>query len=166
MKTFFIIYSRICIITALLFIAFNIYLGAFVFSQAETIKVSNLSEEWQSLYNEKEVLVEYRYANCDMVQDGIAFDAVYLRIKNFSASPFIVSWELELKYGEKCYNCDNESEELKYKLELQPYEIMEGQCGDENKYHLRIFSKYLKEESETELSEFRIKNVKLISNQD
>lgn len=119
------------------------------------------SREWQDLVNQNDYKIQYRYNICDMKEDGIVKEEVYLQVSNLTDDTLRVSWDLELFYGERCYNCQGENDELKISFTLQPNEIIEGFCGDDNKYYLRLFSKFINGEAESKLSDFNLRNLKI-----
>ncbi|MES2588990.1 MAG: hypothetical protein V4622_08420 [Bacteroidota bacterium] len=117
------------------------------------------SKEWQSLFNNDLVNINYRYSECNLIQDAINKEEYYLQIQNLSNETLTLSWDLELIYGDKCFNCYGENDELKFELTLNPNESIEGSCGERNQYKLNIFSKFLDGKSQAKLSDFNIKNL-------
>lgn len=132
------------------------------FSQQKTDNSNGT--DWKIYYKDSCIQINYRYENCNMIKDGINKEEVYLQIKNLSKNQIDLAWELELKYGDRCFNCYGENEELKFATVLEPDGLIEGACGERNELHLKIFSKFLNSESESKLSDFKIKNLKAKTN--
>ena len=142
-------------------LAFSL-LGFSLFSQENESSAKVKSSEWQKLKKEGDVLFSYRYDECLLKQDGMHKEEAYIQIKNLSSKTIALSWELELDYGYKCFNCSgDENDELKFAITLQPNESIEGFCGDSNQYKLKILSKFLGGESDSKLSDFNVKNIKV-----
>lgn len=126
-----------------------------LFSQVE-VNTSN-GTDWKIYYKDSTVQIEYRFDNCNLKYDGINKDEAYLKIQNLKNEKVEISWELVLNYGNKCYNCNRENDELKFNTVLLPNQILEGKCEETNPFQLKIFSKFLNGESETKLKKFEIK---------
>lgn len=142
------------------FIFLLVALPSFMFAQGGSDQKVK-SREWQGLVDQSDYKIQYRYNICDLKEDGIVKEEVYLQVSNLTNDTLRVSWDLELFYGERCYNCQGENDELKISFVLQPNEIIEGSCGDENRYHLRLFSKFMNGEAESKLSDFNLRNLKI-----
>ncbi|MGV3631393.1 MAG: hypothetical protein ACO1O6_09305 [Bacteroidota bacterium] len=143
-----------------LFILLCAMLPSLFFAQGGSgIKVK--SQDWQELTIQNDYKVLYRYNICDLKEEGIVKEEVYLQVMNLTNDTIRVSWDLELLYGDRCYNCLGENDELKISFVLNPNETIEGLCGDENKYHLRLFSKFMNGEADSKLSDFNLRNLKI-----
>ena len=128
-----------------------------MFSQ---IEIGALSvTDWKTYYKDSLVQVEYRFDNCNLQYDGINKDEVYLKIQNLKNEKIEISWELVLNYGNRCYNCDRENDELKFNTILEPNQVIEGKCEEGNSFQLKIFSRFLNNESETKLKSFAVKYI-------
>ncbi|MCE3295267.1 MAG: hypothetical protein K0R65_981 [Crocinitomicaceae bacterium] len=137
-----------------------VFLPFFIFSQGGSASKVK-SNDWNELYEQANYTIEYRYNICDLKEDGIVKEEVYLRVNNLTGDTLHVSWDLELVYGERCYNCSGENDELKINLVLPPNESISGSCGDDNKYHLRLFSRFLHGEADSKLSDFNLRNLRI-----
>lgn len=138
---------------AMLFFAYSV-----TYSQSKGVEFSK-SDNWQSYKRADNYEISYKTSSCDLKNDGISKEEVYLKIENFSSDTIVLDYKLELVYGERCFNCDGLNDELNIHLILLPNQIIEGACGDENKYRLRVFSKFHTRESNTTLTNFALKNI-------
>ncbi len=136
-----------------------VFLPLFAFSQGGASKVR--SNDWQDLYEQNGYKIEYCYQVCDLKEDGIVKEEVYLRVSNLTNETLNISWDLELLYGDRCYNCQGENEELKIAFVLAPNESITGSCGDDNEHHLRLFSRFINGEADSKLSDFNLRNLKI-----
>lgn len=119
----------------------------------------SLGADWKVFYKDSSVQIDYRFDNCNLRYDGINKDEVYLKIQNLKNEKVEISWELVLNYNNRCYNCNRENDELKFNTILEPNQVLEGKCEEYNSFQLKIFSKFLNNETDTELKDFDIKYI-------
>lgn len=141
----------------LLLFCLTLTFGSNIVAQVK-VGASN-SAEWKIFHKDSSVQIDYRFDNCNLKYDGINKDEVYLKIQNLTDEKLEINWELVLNYSNKCYNCNRENDELKFTTILEPYQILEGKCEEYNVFQLKIFSKFLNNESETKLKDFNIKYI-------
>jgi hypothetical protein len=54
-----------------------------------------------------------------------------------------VDWQYDVTYGDHCYNCEGDLPEMSQTLKLENLSSQTAECGDENYFRLRIFSRFL-----------------------
>lgn len=119
--------------------------------------------EWATFFENEFVRIDYKYANCDQVSEGIHKEEVYLQFTNKTDQVLSLKWALELHYGKKCFNCDGTNDEMKFAIDLSPNETIAGACSGKSIPQLTIFSKHLDFESSMILSDFKIKDLQRTS---
>jgi len=95
-----------------------------------------------SLFENEKVKVEYHFETCEKPWDGTKNEMAYLTITNKTSTPVNLTFINEKYYGTQCFGCDGE-EEYKHSLQLQPKEVLKGQCAREVNRALEIFSQKL-----------------------
>jgi hypothetical protein len=137
------------------FIALSfLFICAFSFGQKNAD-----SKEWTLLQTVDGVKVEFRKGDCNIPSLASYTEQVYIRFTNTSDKLVTVVWTNDMTYGNRCYNCDGNNEEMNQSLKLSPNSSVEGKCEDDNDLRLRIFSKFLNMENPEPLNDFHIKIV-------
>lgn len=135
-----------------LFFVSSLFLTSFSFGQ---------ENNWKQLYSKDGILIESRTMACEQPKQGINMEEVYLKFTNTTEKEILVDWQYDVTYGEKCYNCEGGMPEFSQRLKLAPNSSIVGECGDDNYYRLRIFSKFLNMENPSVLTDFHVKNIVL-----
>lgn len=143
-------------------------LGA-TFMGLSQVSFSQTATEWKSLTELPEIKVQFKYQNCNNPKKGMEEELVFLQMQNTLNVPIKVSWEEELKYNGKCFNCAGGNPEFKREITLKAGETITAQCaGTETisqafeKSPLRIFSKFVNVPgAESKLTDFKLKNFKI-----
>lgn len=116
--------------------------------------------EWTTFFENEFVRIDYKYGDCHIPEQGLHQERVYLQFTNKTSGALALSWQLQLKYGERCYNCNGINSELQFDLKLNPNETVAGGCELKADNKLIIFSKHLDFESATPpLSSFLLKEL-------
>lgn len=113
--------------------------------------------EWTSYYQDKSLVIEYRYNDCNRPADGIYKQEIYLRFSNKTTSQLVVNYQKKLSYNNK--PVANTGPENTFALTLKPGEVLEGSCGLKDK-RLYIFVKMLDGTSQSVLTAFELVNIK------
>lgn len=126
---------------------------------AQTEIVDTNNPEWLSYFQNDSIEIDYYYSNCNLASEGMFKEEVYLKFTNLTTQSVTISWDLVLKYGTKCFNCNLDNSEMHHSLTLNPQSSIEGSCNSVSDNALKIFSKYLDLENKLVLTEFEIKNL-------
>ncbi len=118
------------------------------------------SDDWQVLTQKDGVEIKYKYSDCDL-ERGFDQEWVLLQFNNTTATKKTLIWDLELYFNNDCKTCG--SDEYHLVQELKPNESMEGICSVNTNTNLRIFSKFLNRENRTELTDFKLANLQVVS---
>lgn len=120
------------------------------------------SNNWQSLIKNELVTINYVYADCHDIVNGIHHENVYLQVINLSPTKVKITWNEQLWYNDKCYGCgDDPDGEFKKTLILDSKETKTGLCSKSSLKELRIFSKMLDFNTKEVLSNFNISNLNI-----
>lgn len=141
----------------LLFTCVLSFFGNFAFSQISAKSVPN----WTILEERKDFKIEMKTQLCETKDDDMDKTVLLLRFTNLKKTELNLSWEFDYYFDNKCLNCDRESIEYQSTLKLQPLEILEGNCLDQEKA-LRHFVKFENIETRV-LTDFKIKNLQVLN---
>jgi len=119
------------------------------------------SEQWQPLFSNGSVEISYRYTACDLAVDGTKNENMYLQVRNKTAGEISCQWDTEYWYNGKCNGCEAGNAENHNTLLLKPNETIQGSCSEKSNPSLMILSKFLNMESNTELTNFNLKNIQV-----
>jgi hypothetical protein len=125
--------------------------------------------DWKSYYKDDKVEIFYKYADCDLPKKGTHEENIYFQFINLTSETVKVEWSKELWYGDKCFNCDGNNKEFIEKINLNPLEVLSGECNPSeslekslSKNPLKIFSRFIDlPGAESQLSKFNLKNIKI-----
>ena len=126
------------------------------------VKGTDNPSDWQLYFDNQEIKIEYKFVDCDPVS-GMDNESVLLRFTNNSSNKLLVSWHLHLSYDGTCRTCDY-PEEYGYEMSIEPNEVIEGDCDDEEGYKVKIFSKFIDENYSkgAQLTAFQLANLEII----
>lgn len=115
--------------------------------------------EWKSYYKDDKVEISYKYADCNIPNEGISEENVYLKFVNNTENNISVQYEQEFHFGNKCYNCEGGNYEHTKRVVLKPSQTIEGTCDISTGQELKIFSKFNNMANKSVLVDFKIKNI-------
>lgn len=121
------------------------------------------SAQWQPLIQNESVEINYKYADCNLPSEGTHNEYYYLQIINKTNKKLQVGWMQEYWYNNKCVGCGAATNENNKKVILMPNETKEGNCSVKSDQALAIFSKMLAVKIKSELTDFNIRNLQVIS---
>ena len=131
---------------------FFIAIFGFSFAQQE-----NSDAKWTKLQEKDGITIFYKKGECNQPKFASYTEDVYLKFTNTTDQIVYVEWIYDVTYGDRCFNCDGTNEEMKTRMKIEPNGSKEGVCGDDNSFHLRIFSKFTKMENKETMKEFHVK---------
>ena len=118
------------------------------------------SEQWQSLCGDGSIEISYKYVKCDLASEGTSQENVYLQIQNKTDREVKLEWNTEYWYNGKCNGCESGNAENIKTIVLKPNESKEGYCAEGSDPSLKILSKMLNMNDNTELTNFNVSNVR------
>ncbi|MFA7273520.1 MAG: hypothetical protein WC044_06605 [Crocinitomicaceae bacterium] len=136
----------------LLFFLSFILLSSLSYSQSSV-------NPWQTLYEGQGIKIEFRKVDCNPSKSSIQMEEVYLKFTNTMDKLIEVDWQYDVTYGDKCYNCEGGLAEMSQTVKLENLSSLTAECGDENYFRLRIFSRFLNMENDRELTDFHVKEI-------
>jgi len=112
------------------------------FSQEKTTKskFDRSIVDWTLLKSDANVLIEYRFANCDS-EIGYDKEIIEFRFTNLTSEKVQLNWHMFLYYNGICKTCYF-PEEYNFSLTLTPNKILSGDCSLDGDHQLKIFSKF------------------------
>lgn len=119
--------------------------------------------DWEPFFENASLRIDYKYANCDIDSQGIHREQVYLQFANKTDESVVINWDMELHYGDKCFNCESDNPEMKCSIDLAPNQVISGSCKEVNTPYLVLFSRHLDFESPMVLTQFKLNNLERIS---
>lgn len=115
------------------------------------------ADDWKVYYQSADVVIEYRYADCHDVTNGIHQQKVFLRFKNNTSHKIEVSFQLKKSYS-KTKNTES-SDEKTERVVIPANSTVVGDCSTKNR-SIVIFSKQLNF-ADAELQKFDLKNISI-----
>lgn len=107
-------------------------------------------ENWETYFSNDQIEIQYKYSECDDVQNDKYFSYYLIKVKNKTNSTIIVNYIL----GE------NEGDQEKFKeMSLQPNGEIKGSCNS-NDSRLRIFVNDRKNNAKPQKHPFMISKIK------
>ena len=116
---------------------------------------------WEVCFENNTVKIEYTYHNCSFSstakQEVIVFKFTNLISKNIS-----LSYKADIWHNDVCTNCEQESEESRYTIQITSNETITTNCNNEWK-EFAIFSAFItndeKENRYESLTKFELKEI-------
>lgn len=108
------------------------------------------SENWRTFYSDNRIEIQFKYSECDDVQNDKYFSYYLIKIKNKTNNAIIVNYILGENEGDR--------EKLK-EISLQPNEEINGSCNS-NDSRLRIFVNDRKNNAKPQKRPFMISKIK------
>lgn len=116
---------------------------------------SAFSADWTTYFKNEKVEIQFQYADCHDVHNGLHQQKVFLRFINLSNQKEEVSFTKELTFSNgKTSNADSKT----FIVQLNVNEEKTGECSNKEDNALFLFSKQLNFNS-TELRKFELKNI-------
>jgi hypothetical protein len=115
------------------------------------------SKDAQSLLNISNLIVDYKYLECNDRANGVHNEYLILELSNPLQNLITVDFDLIPWYDGVCVNCnDNQSEGLHRTFQIQPGQKASADCTNLKN---ALFSKMLNAEGVRELTNFSITNL-------
>lgn len=137
---------------------FLLAFGLSSFAQNEYKYTVDLSE-WQTFEEVDGIKASFKTVEYhDDINDQHK-ELYIIRLENKTDKKLTFNAKKALWYGEECFNCDSDSEEYKYNIELQPGETLKGDPVKKANNKLVIFKKFLNYEGMKEVTKFEFHNI-------
>jgi hypothetical protein len=110
-------------------------IGAGFFASAQT------AVGWDTLKSVDGVHISQKEAKCDL---SMGYDQVWklFRFENTNSYTVILIWDIEMHHNGACVTCNDPDGEYHRTLELQPGEVLEGECKIAEDERLHLFVKF------------------------
>ncbi len=116
---------------------------------------SVFSADWTTYFKNEKIEIQFQYADCHDVHNGLHQQKIFLRFVNLSNQKEEVSFTKELTFNNgKTSNADART----FTVLLNANEEKTGECSNKEDNALFLFSKQLNFTS-TELRKFELKNI-------
>lgn len=116
---------------------------------------SVFSADWTTYFKNEKVEIQFQYADCHDVHNGLHQQKIFLRFINLSNQKEEISFTKELTFSNgKTSNADGRT----FIVQLNATEEKTGDCLNKEDNALFLFSKQLNFAS-TELKKFELKNI-------
>ncbi len=151
--------SNLLLIIGIIFLS-NVYAQNTTVIPSSTSETKVKSPVWQVLLSNELIDINYKYGECIVPSQGTHDEFVYLQIKNKTNKELNIEWNTEYWYSGKCYGCEDGNTENHKTIHLIPNTTMEGICAKDVNPALVILSKMLNIETNTELTNFNLRDIK------
>lgn len=119
--------------------------------------VSVFASEWTTYFKSSDITIEYKYSDCNDVENGIHQQKVLFRFVNASTQKVEVSFNRQITYSNS--DKSNNSDNVKFAVIIPANGQISCQCNTKDK-SLYIFSKQLNIKSTT-LLKFDLRNISI-----
>lgn len=122
------------------------------------LRAQDNSSVWK-LYAEVDgVKIEYRQSDCH-IENSFHQSWYLIKLTNTTASKVYLNYDMDLYYNDVCTTCGKG--EYKYGQRLEANQVLEGECSFSTLPNLKVFIKFLDMENRSELSDFKLSNIKV-----
>ncbi len=122
-----------------------IFLGSIITSNVNAqsfFNLENTTKTSTALIDNDQLSISYLFGECNNPSLGTNKEMAYLTVTNKTDQPISLSWKYELKYGEKCFNCDGHNSELNISITVPANSTISSNC-DRSINELQIFSRFV-----------------------
>jgi hypothetical protein len=117
---------------------------------------SSFASDWKTYFKSPDITIEYKYSDCNDVENGIHQEKILLRFINMQEKAVVLFYNKVLIYSAT----NSSAPDVKtFSITLKSGETKEGDCTTKDN-SLFIFSKQLNFSS-TELKKFELKDIKV-----
>lgn len=106
----------------------------------------NFSQNWVTYSSDSKLKIEYKYSNCNDKTNGIYKENILFKYTNLTQTVIEADISISAIYSNNGKEYESKGDTPQYKIELNPNEIIEGNCSDK-KRPLVILSKILNTEA-------------------
>ena len=119
--------------------------------------------EWEIYFKNDTVKIEYAYHNCDFSSTAKR-EVIVFKFTNLISQNILLSYKADIWHNDVCTNCEQESEESRYTIQMSSNETITTNCNNEWK-GFAIFSAFItndeKEQRYESLTKFEFKEISI-----
>jgi len=117
--------------------------------------------EWKIYFANDTVKIEYTYQNCDFSSTAKQ-EVIVFKFTNLISQNILLSYKADIWHNDVCINCEQESEESRYTIQIPSNETITTNCNNEWK-GFEIFSAFITNDDEEKryasLTKFELKEI-------
>ncbi len=117
--------------------------------------------EWEIYFENDTLKIEYTYQNCDFSSTAKQ-EIIVFKFTNLISQNILLSYKADIWHNDVCTNCEQESEESRYTIQIPSNETITTNCSDEWRGYA-IFSAFItndeKEQRYASLTKFELKEI-------
>ncbi len=117
--------------------------------------------EWEIYFENDTLKIEYTYQNCDFSSTAKQ-EIIVFKFTNLISQNILLSYKTDIWHNDVCTNCEQESEESRYTIQIPSNETITTNCSDEWRGYA-IFSAFItndeKEQRYASLTKFELKEI-------
>ncbi len=117
--------------------------------------------EWEIYFENDTVKIEYTYQNCDFSSTAKQ-EVIVFKFTNLISQNILLSYKADIWHNDVCTNCEQESEESRYTIQIPSNETIITNCNNEWK-GFAIFSAFITNDDEEQryesLTKFELKEI-------
>ena len=117
--------------------------------------------EWEIYFENDTVKIEYTYQNCDFSSTAKQ-EVIVFKFTNLISQNILLSYKADIWHNNVCTNCEQESEESRYTIQIPSNETITTNCNNEWKEFV-IFSAFITNDDEKKryasLTKFELKEI-------
>ena len=133
---------------------------AFISLCSSNLFASN-ANDWTTYFDNDTVKIEYTYQNCDFSSTAKQ-EVIVFKFTNLISQNILLSYKADIWHNDVCTNCEQESEESRYTIQIPSNETITTNCNNEWK-EFAIFSAFItndeKEKRYVSLTKFELKEI-------
>ena len=119
--------------------------------------------EWIAYFENDTVKIEYTYENCDFSSTAKQ-EVIVFKFTNLISQNILLSYKADIWHNDVCTNCEQESEESRYIIQIPSNEAIATNCNNEWK-GFAIFSAFITNDDEEKryesLTKFEFKEISI-----
>ena len=117
--------------------------------------------EWEIYFENDTVKIEYAYQNCDFSSTAKQ-EVIVFKFTNLISQNILLSYKADIWHNDVCTNCEQESEESRYTIQIPSNETIITNCNNEWK-GFAIFSAFITNDDQEKryesLTKFELKEI-------
>ena len=96
---------------------------------------------WDLTKQQDGVRMYTKTVDCDLPNEGLYARYTLIKVENTNDKPVSVSWANHKYYNGECLTCSGEENRTR-SFELEPGEVLEGECSIATEGHLKAFVRW------------------------
>ena len=116
---------------------------------------------WEIYFENNTVKIEYAYQNCNFSSTAKQ-EVIVFKFTNLISQNILLSYKADIWHNDVCTNCEQESEESRYTIQIPSNETITTNCNSEWK-SFTIFSAFITNDDQEQryesLTKFELKEI-------